>query len=92
MKGKGEEWGEAGGDEDWDQRKKDEQKDGRMEISGEEMGHENVLGKTTMQECKRELGRGKNQTKQTRILSPESRLIWDSQEANLWVTQMKGER
>lgn len=84
MKGEGEDWGEAGGDEDWDQRKKDREKDGRVETSGEEMAHENVLGTTMRQKCRRELGKDKKgKTKQNKtvprklvnLVSPEGWLL-----------------
>ena len=72
MKGEGEEWGEAGGDEDWDQRKKVREKDGRVETSGEEMAHENVLGTTMRQKCRRELGKDKKGKKDKTKLCPEN--------------------
>ena len=58
MKGEREEW------------KKNRQKGGRVETSGEKMSHEIVLGTTMKQECKRQLGRGKKKkkTKQEKCL------------------------
>ena len=47
---------------------KDREKDGRVETSGEEMAHENVLGTTMRQQCKRELGRGKKKKKEENCL------------------------
>lgn len=55
--GVGEERGEGSADEQWDQRKKGGQKDRRLETLGKEMTHENILGKTMRQKCRRELGR-----------------------------------